>query len=85
MDDKTLWGTAFLVYVLLITPKYLIASSEVEKTLENFGPFGILMSSWIVGFVVILATYNLRIDPVPSFIASLLVWLVSYFVFKKIK
>lgn len=85
MDDKTLWGAAFFVYILLITPKYLIASSEVEKTIENFGPFGVLMSSWIVGFAVILVTYNLQIDPVASFIASLLVWLISYFIFKRIK
>lgn len=85
MDDKTLWGAAFFVYILLIIPKYLAASADVEETVENFAPFGILMASWIVGFLVIVVTYNLNVDPIPSFVASLVVWLISYSALKSFK
>jgi hypothetical protein len=85
MDEKTLWGIAYMVYILLVAPKYLIAAGEIEEHLKNPAPFDKLMWSWIIGFIGLIIFHQVGMGAIPSLIVSIVVFGASFLVIKFVK
>lgn len=82
MDEGALWGLAFLVYILLITPKYLALSGEFGTPLYDDRNLNRVLIPWIIGFAALILFHYLEMLAITSFCISALIFGLSYVVIR---
>jgi hypothetical protein len=61
MENQTLWGAVYFVYILSIAPKYFSATSDLiaekldEKALDQ------ILMCWIIGFIFLLSAHHFQL------------------------
>lgn len=78
MDDETLWGAAFLIYILSAAPKYFMATGDAENTIKNPKSYNTVFYPWIAGFALIMLGYVFSLNPVGTFVFAIVVWIAGY-------